>query len=180
MYLNEQFREMKSALNILFSILILPTTKGFACSCAIPKSLKAIQDYEFENSDCIFIGEVLEFDSTYNTFKIKVVESFNGDEKGKIYNGVYDQQCGPIIDGNGKWLVYGNINSENQLEINTCGLTRSFKNPESNVSATKPPRPAQPNEIISEAESRKQLDEWRAKAKSDLENEIIDLRKRIR
>ncbi|WP_438423875.1 hypothetical protein [Aquimarina macrocephali] len=171
---------MKYILNNLILILTLVSTKAIACNCAIPKSLKAIQDHEFENSECIFIGEIIKIDSENNSFEIKVIESFNGDEIGKTYSGIYDKYCGPIIDEKGKWLIYGNLNSENLIKINTCGLTRSLKNPENNISATIPPEPLAPNETGSKAKFAKQRVEWKIRAKSNLEKEIIDLRKRIK
>jgi hypothetical protein len=149
------------------------------CDCAISKSLKATQDREFENSECIFIGEVLEINSEKDTFKVMVIESFNGDENGIIYDGKFNRYCEPIIDEKGKWLIYGNFNSDNLIEINYCGLTRSFKNPQNNISASKPPPPLPPNAKKSKSQTEKERYEWKLRAKTDLENEIIDLRKRI-
>ncbi|PQB07308.1 hypothetical protein BST83_09175 [Polaribacter filamentus] len=164
---------MKYKLNILLLIITLISTKAIACNCSIPKSLKAVQDYEFENSECIFIGEVLKIDSEKNTFEIRVVESFNGDEIGKIYSGIYDNQCGPTIDGKGKWLIYAN-SYENKIEINTCGLTRSFEYPESNITAT--------SEFLKtyekEYKQEKRDSDLKFRAQLDLKNEIINLRKR--
>ena len=164
---------MKYKLNTLLLIITLISTKVIACNCSIPKSLKAVQDYEFENSECIFIGEVLKIDSEKNTFEIRVVESFNGDEIGKIYSGIYDNQCGPIIDGKGKWLIYAN-SYENKIEINTCGLSRSFEYPESNITAT--------SEFLKiyekEYKQEKRDSDLKFRAQLDLKNEIINLRKR--
>ena len=164
---------MKYKLNILLLVITLVSTKAIACNCPIPKSLKAVQDYEFENSECIFIGEVLKIDSEKNTFEIRVLESFNGDEIGKIYSGFYDKQCGPIIDGKGKWMIYAN-SYENKIEINTCGLTRSFEYPESNITAT--------SEFLKKCEKKikeeKRNSDLKSRAKIDLKNEIINLRKR--
>jgi len=171
---------MKHTLNILLLILTLISANGIACTCSIPKSLKAIQDYEFENSECIFIGEILKIDTENNTFEIKVIESFNGDENGKIYNGIYDIFCGPIIDKIGKWLIYANYNSDNIIEINECGITRSFLTPEHNLSATRPPKPLPQNKKETKLQAEKKIAEWKLRAKYDLENEIADLRKRIK
>jgi hypothetical protein len=76
-------------------------------------------------------------------------------------------------------LIYGNFNSDNLIEINYCGLTRSFKNPQNNISASKPPPPLPPNAKKSKSQTEKERYEWKLRAKTDLENEIIDLRKRI-
>ena len=83
------------------NIIILTSSKAIACTCSVPKSLKAIQDYEYEISECIFIGEVLEIDSILSRFTFKVLESFKGLESGTIYIGKYDPMCGPIIDETG-------------------------------------------------------------------------------
>ena len=162
-------------MKILLFILTLISTSASACNCSIPKSLIAVQNYEFENSDCIFIGEVLKINPEKNTFEIRVVESFTGDEIGKVYSGIYDNQCGPIIDGKGKWLIYANSN-ENGIEINTCGLTRSFEYPEDNITAT--------SEFLklykTEFNEKERNTDLKIRAKLDLKNEIINLRKRTK
>ncbi|MDO6768016.1 MULTISPECIES: hypothetical protein [Cellulophaga] len=97
----------------------------------------------------------------------------------KIYNGIYDELCGLIIDEKGKWLIYANYNSDNLIEITVCGITRSFKRQEYNVFATRSPEPLSPNENKSKSKAEKKSREWKLRTKSDLENEIIDLKKRI-
>nr|WP_298996048.1 hypothetical protein [uncultured Allomuricauda sp.] len=169
---------MKHIYKILICALVLTSTKVCACLCKVLESLKEIQDLEFKNSECIFIGEVLEVDAFNDSFRFKVIESFKGEERGEIYNGKYDALCGPIINETGKWLIYGNFNKENQIIINHCGLTRSFNKPESNISASKPPMPPQPDEKVTESEEKKEMAKWRLRAKSDLSNEIKALRKR--
>ena len=101
----------------------------FACSCPVYKNLEIFQFGEFEQSECVFIGEVLEFNPEKMSFRIKVIDSFKGTENGLIYEGTYDQQCGPIINGLGKWIFYGHTDSNGVLNVNECGLTRSFENP---------------------------------------------------
>lgn len=168
---------MRFPFKIFIWFLIITSSKAVACTCSVPKSLKAIQDYEYEISECIFIGEVLEIDSELNIFTVKVLESFKGVENGTIYIGKYDPMCGPIIDQTGKWLIYASFNDENHMVINHCGLTRSFKRPEHNVSATKPPMPPLPNKKVKESGVEKKITDWRLRAKSDLEHEISELRK---
>ena len=107
--------------------------KTFACNCSIPKSLELVQDYEYENSECIFLGEVFEVNKANNSFKIRIIESFKSNERETIYEGKYDEQCGPIIDTKGQWLIYADLDSENILNVGSCGISRDFKNPEFNV-----------------------------------------------
>ena len=46
------------------------------------------QEYEVENSEYIFIGEVLEIDKSTDTYKVKVIENLkNCDNEGVIYMG---------------------------------------------------------------------------------------------
>ncbi len=168
----------KEILILLF--LILVSNQANACICSKPESLKAIQDYEFENSEFILIGEVFKINRENQTFEIKVIESFKSAEVGKTYTGIYDKWCSPIVNQKGKWLIYGNYNSENKIKINNCRLTRSFKNPESSISATKLPKPLLPNTTESKTTSKKRMTKWKAKAKLDLKNKIIDLRKRTK
>lgn len=101
----------------------------FACSCPVYKNLSTFQYAEFEQSECVFIGEVLEFNPEKKSCRIKVIESFKGTENGLIVEGTYDQQCGPIINGLGKWIFYGHTDLNGLLRVNECGLTRSFENP---------------------------------------------------
>jgi hypothetical protein len=156
----------------------LISSKSLACDCKIPKSLKEIQNREFTESKYIFIGEILKIDSKKNTFEIKVIESFKGVLNGKVYRGIYSQWCGPIIDKSGKWLIYANRKSDNLIQIRTCGITRSLKNPENNISATRVPDP--PPLKQTKSQNMKVQTNWKLIAKSDLENEIAELRKKTK
>ncbi|WP_417558856.1 hypothetical protein [Mesoflavibacter zeaxanthinifaciens] len=155
---------------ILFLTLLIPNTSS-ACECPIPKSLELVQNREFENSDCILIGEVLEINPQNDTFKVKVIESFNGDENGKVYNGIYNRYCEAIIDQKGKWLIYGNIDEQGLLEIKPCGLTRSFTNPENNFQVF-----VLGTQLGVKPETDKEKTKRIKKAHSDLINEIEILR----
>lgn len=123
---------MKQSQLTLIILTLFIGIKSIACTCGIPISIEATQIGEFEDSECVFIGEVLEVNSEENSFKIKVIESFKGSDVETVYVGTYDEQCGPIIYEKGKWLIYGDLNNENIIEVNECGLTRSFVNPEYN------------------------------------------------
>tara|TARA_B100001059_G_C17461442_1_gene392329 strand:+ start:142 stop:579 length:438 start_codon:yes stop_codon:yes gene_type:complete len=102
----------------------------FACHCPKTKELKEKQITEYENSECVFIGEIINIDIEKRTFEIKVIESFKGSEIGVIYNGNLNSSCGPRIRTKGKWLMYGNFYNSNTFTPNECGLSRSFKKPE--------------------------------------------------
>lgn len=165
---------MRTGILIILFLTFLISSKSVACDCKIPKSLKEIQNREFTNSKYIFVGEVLKIDAKKHTFEIKVIESFKGVKNGKVYSGIYGESCGPVIDEVGKWLIYAKSSTGNVIKINICGLTRSFKNPEHNISATKLPKPPSPN--ASKSQIKKGTANRKLRSKSDLENEITNLR----
>ncbi len=164
-------------LTLLFWTFLI-SSKLFACDCKDFKSLKEIQNKEFKESKYIFIGKILKIDFKKHTFKIKVMESFKGVLKGKVYNGIYDQWCGPIIDKFGNWLIYANRNSKNLIQIRHCGLTRSFKNPENNISSIRIANPPTLNQ--SKSQNIEVHSNIKIRAKANLENEIIQLRQKIK
>ena len=152
--------------------------KSFACNCAI-KKLSEWQKYELENTECIFIGEVIEVNDSDLTFKIKVTESLDGgDSIGNIYIGKNWKYCSPYVKKDGKWIVYGNM-EDGFLRLNMCGISRSFDYPIVNPLPTS-------SELYekntTEKERKKIYEKLRAEnmkiAISDLELEIIALRKK--
>jgi len=166
---------MKKHLTI---ILILLSLKSFACECGI-KRLSDSQKAELENSECIFIGEVIEVNNTDLTFKIKVTESLDGsDSIGNIYIGKNWKYCSPYVQENGKWIVYGTMEDE-FLRLNMCGISRSFDHPIVNPML---PSPELFEKSATKKERKKIFEKLYAKnmkiALSELELEINALRKR--
>lgn len=162
----------------LVIILLLISFKSFACTCAI-KKLSEWQKYELENSECIFIGEVIEVNNSDLTFKIKVTESLDGrGDKGNVYVGKNWKYCEPYIEEKGKWIVYGKMEN-GFLRLNMCGISRSFDYP---IVNPLPPSPYLYEKQMTEKEKQNLIEKVRAEnmkiALSDLELEITDLRKR--
>ena len=161
---------MKNKTLILIILTVSIGIESIACNCGIPKSLELVQDYVFENSECVFVGEVLEVNKAENTFIIKVIESFKGNDNETIYKGTYDEQCGPIIDTKGQWLIYADLNSDYILVVGSCGISRDFKNPEFNVTIE--------GLLIKEFKGTREKhgNKFNEKAKKDLKIEIEKLR----
>ena len=161
---------MKNKTLILIILTLGFGIKTFACNCSIPKSLELVQEYAYENSECIFLGEVFEVNKADNSFKIRIIESFKSNENGMIYEGKYDEQCGPIIDTKGQWLIYADLDSENILNVSSCGISRNFKNPEFNVTIE--------GLLMTEFKGygKKYTDKFNEKAKRELIEEIEKLR----
>jgi len=162
----------------LVIILLLISLKSFACTCAI-KKLSEWQKYELENSECIFIGEVIEVNESDLTYKIKVTESLDGGDKvGTLYTGKNWKYCSPYISEIGKWIIYGHM-EDGFLRLNMCGISRSFENPIVNPI---PPSPELYEKNMTEKERKKVFDKMRAENKkialSDLDLELKSLRKR--
>jgi hypothetical protein len=154
-------------------IFLLHFQISYACDCKSFETIKEKQDYEYENSNIIFIGEVLEINKVNHTFKVKIIELFKGTEKAQIINGKFDIQCGPYINSGGKWLIYGNI-IDKTLEVTPCGLTRSFINPKENPITPPPP----PNTNLNKSLLKQKHLEWLNREKVELKKEIYSLRKK--
>jgi len=158
-------------------ILLLISFKSFACTCAI-KKLSDWQKSELENSECIFIGEVIDINNSDLTFKIKVTESLDGgDSNGNIYIGKNWKYCSPYVSETGRWIVYGHM-EDGFLRLNMCGISRSFDYP---IVNPLPPSPELYEKQMTEIEKQNLIEKIRAEnmkiALSDLELEIIALRK---
>lgn len=159
-------------------ILLLISFKGIACTCKI-KKLSEWQKLEIENSECIFIGEVIEVNESDLTYKVKVTESLDGGDKvGTVYYGKNWKYCSPYISEIGKWIIYGHI-EDGFLRLNMCGISRSFENPIVNPI---PPSPELYEKNMTEKERKKVFDKIRAEnmkiALTDLDLELKALRKR--
>lgn len=164
--------------NHLVIILLLVSLKSFACSCKT-KTLSEWQKYELENSDYIFIGEVIEVNNSDFTFKIKVLESLDGRNSiGAVYIGKNWKNCSPYVKDIGKWIVYGNI-KDGFLRLNMCGISRSFDNPIVNALPLSPELYEKNKTEKKRKKISKKLHSENMKiALSDLELEVIALRKR--
>lgn len=159
-------------------ILLLISFKGIACTCAI-KKLSEWQKLEIENSECIFIGEVIEVNESDLTYKVKVTESLDsGDKVGTVYNGKNWRYCSPYISKIGKWIIYGHM-EDGFLRLNMCGISRNFENPIVNLI---PPSPELSEKNMTEKERKRVFDKMRVEnmkiALFELKLELKALRKR--
>lgn len=164
-------------MRILYTISIiffLSFHVSYACDCKSFETIKEKQDFEYENSNSIFIGEILEINHVNHTLKVKIIELFKGTKDDQIINGKFDEQCGPYISSKGKWLIYGNIIG-NILEIKPCGLTRSIINPKENPITIPPP----PDANLNKSELKQKHLEWLNREKEELKKEINLLRKKL-
>jgi hypothetical protein len=90
-------------------------------------------------------------------FEIKVIESFKGVLNGKVYAGIYNQLCGPII--NKVVVVDLQRKSENLIQIRAWNNFEVKKNPENNISVTRVPDPPPLNQTKSQ--NKKVQSNWK-------------------
>lgn len=160
-----------------YTFTLLFTGNVFACDCN-QRSLAEMQKAEMENSECIFVGEIFEVDPNLAFYKIRVVESLDGgDLQGNIYIGKNLKYCQPYVDKKGYWLVYGAM-EDGFLEMNTCGLSRTFNEPKAPPSRFDYNIFGVDEDTIGEDFYEKfYIDFWK-KQRLDLANEISALREK--
>jgi len=161
---------------ILFPLLVIHFS--FACTCP-PTRLSDKQKEEIENSEYIFIGNVIDIDKSNHTYKVQIIESLkNCAIEGVIYDAKNWISCDPYINTKGKWLIYAKMEN-GYLKTNLCGISRSLENPQEIISSIPPP-PLNENESKKVHERKRELwkKEDKKKSKQDLENEIESLRKK--
>lgn len=144
-------------------------------------TLRESQEYGY-SSRLIFIGDVLSVDKTEGTYSFTVVEVLKGGTSLKVVKGRIHTSCSGYPD-QGRWIIYADTLNNGVIDFSLCGPSRSFHNPE-RINA-KEYVILQPK-VVGEAgfsvddqiKFEKRVLEMRAKALSDLELEIGDLRKR--
>lgn len=180
--------DQKEAINKMRTILTIIAfttwTTLLACDCKT-SSLKKLQDLSYDESPLIFVGDVLTSNQKTGTYKIKVVEIFKGQTKTTIIEGKSLTSCSGFPD-RGRWIIYTETYKDGVIDFNSCGLSRSFENPQF-IMVTEykvPPPPSKEYETESKYSIQANIDFERAmlklkeKALTDLEIEIEDLRKR--
>jgi hypothetical protein len=117
---------MKHVLTTITIYTILTIT---SLNCCPPtKRLSEQRQQEYEKSELVFIGEIIELSHANETFKIIVKEIFKGN---LIENQTVNGRLGfrePAPKKLGTWLIYGEFQEE-EIVINECGLSRDLERP---------------------------------------------------
>ena len=168
---------MKQIISVL---LIFFWINSNACDCARINDLDAFQRESYSTSELIFIGELTESNED-GSYEFRIIELFKGDVPDSVVAGEYRTSCSAFPDtGEHFWLVYANPNANGVIDINSCGLSRSFEFPFlMNEQASVPPPPErQSNDpTLSLIEHFKHMSTYKAKALVVLRTEIEQLRK---
>jgi hypothetical protein len=177
--------KVKDMKKILLTILILTffIHESFSCDCKDRMDLNIARITEYNNSEIIFLGEVISISDDQLSYRVSVIEVYKGDLKtNQIIEGKNHQFCAPFINYTGQWLLYGNIEN-GKLKVNICGLTRSLEFPEQNRYFRAPPPPPPPlypedsmkyKTILSESEKAEK--EYQIIARKEINKEIELLR----
>ncbi len=112
----------KSLIWIIIFICSILYTQLQACNC---KTVH--RDDEYNYSDYIFIGKVLELNSVDGYFTIIVDDIIKGNEIDTLY-GILEP-CSIYPNINDEWLFIGRIYNNDTLFFSQCGYSRNFNSP---------------------------------------------------
>ena len=152
---------------IILTLFLFPNGTEI-CTCAPLPHWKKATPKEYEYVDEVFIGDVTICDGT--NFEIKVCEVFKGNLKvGEIIKGENIGYCGPFVDKNGEWILFGKY--LNNFKVNDCGLSSNIAEPFGMF----PPPPPPPPDL--EYDEKTVTKKWKAESKKMIKEQIKMLRK---
>ncbi|WP_436515665.1 hypothetical protein [Ekhidna sp. To15] len=174
---------------LILTLLTFIQLNLYACHCGFIENLQQTQQEDFENSELVFVAEVIKVyesqeyskEGWFNNvvYELKVTESFKGTTVGKIVKGNALTSCDIYPKENETWLVYANMGMKGMISISGCGLSRSVYEPQRIMYPKYTPEPPpkdyeQDSDFIFNIGIR--LAEIRLQAAKDLKEEIIWLR----
>ncbi|VXD10883.1 hypothetical protein [Marinoscillum sp. 108] len=161
-------------------VFVLATLTNFqialACDCKEQGGLKEAQKSNYEDSELIFMGRVIELNDD-GTFKFEILETFKGSER-KYIELKQTHLCSILPSEDEEyWLVYiDDLKNKESAITSSCGLSRSFRYPYlMNVNDLPPPPPS--TDAFLQLESEIMMSEHRTKSLEILKGEIEQLRK---
>lgn len=153
---------------IILSVFTISSESNI-CSCPPLPNWKKATSIEYEYSQDVLIADI-QIGKNQTDYKIEVCEVFKGDLKpGQILNGKNIGTCGPYIDKDGKWILFGELSR--YFRVNDCGLSSNVSEPYGIIR-----RPAPP--MSNTAEDQEQLiAEWKMESKRVIKQQIKMLKK---
>jgi hypothetical protein len=164
---------MRYIKNILLILSISFSIQVVACDCKNLGPLDSLRQISFNESDFVFLGELIELDTIDHTYTFRIIESFKGENKDSIIKGKYFDSCSKFPRDKSRWIVYADLR-ENLIDINQCLASRSELNPICIFCYEIPPPVS--NEI-EKKEFEKEMTSLKNKALEDWTKEIEILRK---
>lgn len=104
---------------ILVLVFICFYNYSFSCECR-PLNKETMVTEGLKNSDLVFFGEVIKFNSTKGTYTFKIIELFKGKINSKIINGKAYTSCSISPNTKGLWIVFTNFKENNTIDISDC------------------------------------------------------------
>ena len=114
--------------SVIFILMLLTSADLYACTCKNLGSLSKLRKLSYDNSEIIFLGNLVGVDSTNNTYAFEIVELFKGQSQSNIIKGKYFDSCSVVPSVKGKWIVYANF-EDGFINIDECLASRSKRNP---------------------------------------------------
>ena len=166
---------MKYLKNILLIIAISLTNNSFGCDCKDLGPLDSLRQISYVESELVFLGELVEYDTTNFTYSFRIIEQFKGEQRESIIKGKYFDSCSEFPHDNGMWIVYADLR-EGLIDINQCLASRSKANPIC-INCYELPRPLSTASTEKDKENfENEINRLKTKAQEDWENEIQLLR----
>jgi hypothetical protein len=153
-------------------LIFLLTTNSLLLACPPQRELNLQRQIEYDNSELVFIGEIIELTNSKSKFKVVAKEIFKGDifENCELIGRV-GFVAEPIIRNTGLWLIYGTI-QEGELVLNVCGLSRDLERPYESQYFNHPIVPPPPDAWPPIDEWERQKEEWAKQQKINSFNEL--------
>jgi hypothetical protein len=111
--------------NLFLLFILFWFNLSFSCDC---KQLEreTMVEYGLKKYDMVFYGELIKRDTINQTYSFKIIELFKGNYISKNIQAISQSgYCGLFPDKKGLWIVYGNFNNDNKLELSNCSPTQS-------------------------------------------------------
>jgi hypothetical protein len=123
---------MRSLILVIF--ILQASISACACICPIAP-IKEVRESSIKNSDLIFIGSVIESDTTNGSYKIEVQEVFKGQPKSVLISLRTDDPSSCAFWPSPFWgfefIFYANsVNGTDRIVVDQCSATRSISNPQ--------------------------------------------------
>jgi hypothetical protein len=169
---------MKLSRLILICITVFVTNKLYGCECNNFGSLDSLRQISYDYSDIVFLGELIDYDTTDYSYTFKIIEVFKGVSDSIFINGKIFNSCSRIPEDKCKWIVYADFVGSDYIDISQCLASRSELNP-AFISCYEIPPPIRSKATENKIKKfNEQIEELYRRAKTDWDDEIELLRKR--
>jgi len=117
---------------VILIILLIGIQHSFACKCKQPNfktiddvTIKELSDLSRENSDVIFLANLINTDLLKKTYTLEIKEIYKGTLNTKTVKGVITSSCSALIKKKGVWIVYARLLDSGNIDISSCSATRN-------------------------------------------------------